>query len=40
MGYNIVMDHRKAFDLIHHKLLMAKLSNYDINHYIWRFFEQ
>ena len=29
-----VMDYRKAFDLIDHKLLMAKLSNYDINTYI------
>ena len=30
----LVMDYRKAFDLIDHKLLMAKLSNYDINPYI------
>ena len=30
----LVMDYRKAFDLIDHKLLMAKLSNYDINSYI------
>ena len=29
-----VMDYRKAFDLIDHNLLMAKLSNYDINPYI------
>jgi hypothetical protein len=29
-----VMDYKKAFDLIDHKLLMAKLSNYSINPYI------
>jgi hypothetical protein len=29
-----VMDYKKAFDLIDHKLLMAKLSNYNINPYI------
>ena len=28
------MDNRKVFDLVDHKLLMAKLSNYDINPYI------
>ena len=30
----LVMDYWKAFDLIDHKLIMAKLSNYDINPYI------
>ena len=28
------MDYKKAFDLIDHKLLIAKLSNYNINPYI------
>lgn len=29
-----VMDYEKAFDLIDHRLLLAKLNRYDINPYI------
>ena len=33
-GRAFVLDYKKAFDLIDHRLLMAKLLQYDINPYI------